>query len=370
MSTDSASAHQTLFAKAAPLEGAIAVAGPRFDLLPAAGGNACQMAISAMGTIGFQGTHFGRAVGSIRQMIADRAEGNVIYLGVVANLFASGVRDALIPLASKRLVDHVVISGGGVEHDLRRLFPFHDYRVGCASQVTRRLHMGDISYIPGPCPAAASSDDALCCFDHVIERLIRQLITTRTGGKQIDDDHCPKGMKARGPAYAGRFVIAPSEFWRRICLTLHSLDSTFAAASFAVQCALNSVNIYSPSFIDGDIAEQVLKFDELAIDLVDDLNKLNRSALKAAKTGVIIVGGGVVKHHLCNANIMRNGTDSAVFINTAQEYDGSDGGARPDEAVSWGKIKLNGQYVKIYAEATVTLPLLIHQAVAGLCVDS
>jgi len=25
------------------------------------------------------------------------------------------------------------------------------------------------------------------------------------------------------------------------------------------------------------------------------------------------------------------------FINTGQEFDGSDSGARPDEAVSWGK---------------------------------
>ena len=43
----------------------------------------------------------------------------------------------------------------------------------------------------------------------------------------------------------------------------------------------------------------------------------------------------MVKHHVCNANLMRNGADFSVFINTAQEFDGSDAGARPDEAVSW-----------------------------------
>ena len=35
-----------------------------------------------------------------------------------------------------------------------------------------------------------------------------------------------------------------------------------------------------------------------------------------------------------------------MFINTAQEFDGSDAGARPDEAVSWGKIKANSSPVK------------------------
>ena len=54
---------------------------------------------------------------------------------------------------------------------------------------------------------------------------------------------------------------------------------------------------------------------------------------------MIILGGGLIKHHICNANLMRNGANFSVFLNTASEYDGSDSGARPDEAVSWGKIK-------------------------------
>ena len=55
----------------------------------------------------------------------------------------------------------------------------------------------------------------------------------------------------------------------------------------------------------------------------------------------------MVKHHIANACLMRNGAESAVYINTAQEFDGSDAGARPDEAVSWGKIKMDGESVKV-----------------------
>jgi deoxyhypusine synthase len=80
--------------------------------------------------------------------------------------------------------------------------------------------------------------------------------------------------------------------------------------------------------------------------------------------GMIILGGGVIKHHICNANLMRNGADYAVFVNTGQEFDGSDSGARPDEAVSWGKIKLDAQPVKVYAEATLVFPLLVAQTFA------
>jgi deoxyhypusine synthase len=67
---------------------------------------------------------------------------------------------------------------------------------------------------------------------------------------------------------------------------------------------------------------------------------------------MIIIGGGLVKHHTCNANLMRNGADFSVFINTGQEFDGSDSGASPDEAISWGKVKSDSRPVKVCADAT------------------
>lgn len=53
-----------------------------------------------------------------------------------------------------------------------------------------------------------------------------------------------------------------------------------------------------------------------------------------------------------------------MFLNTATEYDGSDAGAQPDEAVSWGKIKKDASPVKIFAEATLVLPLLVGETFA------
>jgi deoxyhypusine synthase len=82
------------------------------------------------------------------------------------------------------------------------------------------------------------------------------------------------------------------------------------------------------------------------------------------KTGAIILGGGVPKHHINNANLMRNGADFAVYLNTAQEFDGSDSGARPDEAVSWGKIRPEARPVKVCGDATVLFPLVVAQTFA------
>ena len=81
--------------------------------------------------------------------------------------------------------------------------------------------------------------------------------------------------------------------------------------------------------------------------------------MRAKKSGQIIIGGGVVKHHINNASLMRNGADYSVYINTAQEFDGSDAGARPDEAVSWGKISKGCKPIKVYAEATTVWPIIV-----------
>lgn len=48
------------------------------------------------------------------------------------------------------------------------------------------------------------------------------------------------------------------------------------------------------------------------------MKRINDIAVRAPCTGMIIVGGGLVKHHVCNANLMRNGADFAVFMNTGK----------------------------------------------------
>ena len=53
-----------------------------------------------------------------------------------------------------------------------------------------------------------------------------------------------------------------------------------------------------------------------------------------------------------------------MFLNTANEFDGSDSGARPDEAISWGKIRKDAKPVKIYGESSFVFPLLVAETFA------
>lgn len=119
------------------------------------------------------------------------------------------------------------------------------------------------------------------------------------------------------------------------------------------QAYKNDIPVFCPALTDGSLGDMLYFHtfksspEQLRIDIVEDIRKINTMAVRAQRTGMIILGGGLVKHHIANANLMRNGAESAVYINTAQEFDGSDAGARPDEAVSWGKIKADAESVKV-----------------------
>ena len=101
----------------------------------------------------------------------------------------------------------------------------------------------------------------------------------------------------------------------------------------------------------------------LIVDIAADIHRLNSitriTGTEGAKIGAIVLGAGLVKHHVMNACLMGNGADAAIYINTANEYDGSDAGARPSEAVSWGKLKAGAPSVKVVGDATILFPMLV-----------
>ena len=135
--------------------------------------------------------------------------------------------------------------------------------------------------------------------------------------------------------------------------------------------AKNGIPIYCPALTDGSLGDMLYfhsyRNPGLVVDLVGDIRAMNDEALKVrrpSRSGMLILGGGVAKHHVANANLMRNGADFAVLVNTGAEFDGSDSGAAPDEAVSWGKIAPHARPVKLCADATLVFPLLVAQTFA------
>ncbi|KAK7478782.1 hypothetical protein BaRGS_00029993 [Batillaria attramentaria] len=154
----------------------------------------------------------------------------------------------------------------------------------------------------------------------------------------------------------------PSKMIARLGKEINNTDSVYYWAY------RNNIPVFCPALTDGSLGDIMFfhsyKNPGLVVDIVEDLRRMNSQAMYAVNTGMIILGGGVCKHHTCNANLMRNGADFSVFVNTASEFDGSDSGARPDEAISWGKIKSAASPVKVYGEASVIFPILVGETFA------
>ena len=127
-------------------------------------------------------------------------------------------------------------------------------------------------------------------------------------------------------------------------------------------CCKNNIAVYCPAITDGSLGDVIhffkYKYPDFKIDITDDIHQLNEFTIQQKKTGLIILGKGIAKHHILNANMMRNGAEYSVYINTGEEWDGADSNARPDEAVSWGKLKF-GEAIKVYGDATILFPLIV-----------
>ena len=157
-------------------------------------------------------------------------------------------------------------------------------------------------------------------------------------------------------------VWSPSKIIHRLGLEINNEESIYYWA------AKNNIPVLSPALTDGSLGDMFFfhsyRQPGLVIDILSDLRLVNQLAMNSINTGMIILGGGLIKHHICNANLMRNGANFSVFLNTASEFDGSDSGARPDEAISWGKIRKDATPVKIYGESSLIFPLLVSETFA------
>ena len=281
---------------------------------------------------GFQATHFAQAIKIIKNMIKDNA---TIYLGYTSNLVTSGLRDVFRYLAKHNKVKVIVTTAGGIEEDFIKCLG--DFKLGKFSASGELLNKKGVNragniYIP---------NNRYCEFEDFMTPILERVY---------------EEQKKTGK------IITVSEFIKIIGKEINDERSIY------YWCYKNDIKVYCPAIIDGSIGDMIhffiYKHPDFKLDIAGDVHDMNEFTIVQKKTGIIILGGGVIKHHINNANMMRNGTDYAVYINSSQEWDGSDAGARPDEAVSWGKIKSDSESIKVFGDATILFPLIVAKTFA------
>lgn len=132
--------------------------------------------------------------------------------------------------------------------------------------------------------------------------------------------------------------------------------------SFLYWAAKNNVDVVVPGIMDGAVGSQIWMFSQkhsdFKLNLIEDANLLSGLIFKAEKSGSFMIGGGISKHHTLWWNQYREGLDYALYITTAQEFDGSLSGALVREAISWGKVTKKARQATLHAEVTTILPFI------------
>ncbi|KAI0772080.1 Deoxyhypusine synthase [Trametes elegans] len=325
---------------------AVTVEGPNFDEEIT-----LQKLLESYKRIGFQANSLGKAIDIVNKMrkwrladepiaedeseeyrsqeVRENTKCNV-FLGYTSNLISSGLREVILHLVKHKHVSALVTTAGGIEEDFIKCLGktyLADFNLDGAD--LRRRGMNRIGNLIVP-------NDNYCKFEDWLTPILDAMLAEQKETGQ---------------------VWTPSSFIRRLGKEINDEESVYYWAY------KNDIPVFCPALTDGSIGDMLyfhsFKHPGLIVDIVQDIRNLNELSRRSRKAGMIILGGGVCKHQIANAMLIRNGADFSVYINTGQEFDGSDSGARPDEAVSWGKIRAGSESVKVYADATLVFPLLV-----------
>jgi deoxyhypusine synthase len=138
------------------------------------------------------------------------------------------------------------------------------------------------------------------------------------------------------------------------------------APGIAAAAYEEDVPIYCPAVQDSVLGLQAWlagQTTDFSLDALADMDPLNDLAFHAEKAGALVVGGGVPKNYVLQAMLVTpHSYDYAVQLTVDPPSTGGLSGATLDEARSWGKLETAARNASVYADATITLPIVVAAA--------
>ena len=247
------------------------------------------------------------------------------FLSFPACITATGTRGIIKEMVRKKFFDVLITTCGTLDHDISRTWK--DYYHGSFLMDDKELRKKEIN------------------------RLGNVLVPSECHGLIIEE----KMKEFLEEIYAKKKELSTHELVWEFGKRIDNKDSIL------YWIHKHKIPMIIPGITDGTFGYQLWQFSQdhdFKINLLKDEQLLSDLVWNAKKSGGLIIGGGISKHHTIWWNQFRGGLDYAVYITTAVEWDGSLSGARPREAVSWGKINEKAKYVMIEGDATVLLPII------------
>jgi len=248
------------------------------------------------------------------------------FLSFVAAITSTGLRGIITDMLRRKMFDVVITTCGALDHDIARYFSH---------------------YLEG----SFTLDDSKLLHEN-IHRLVNVLVTIDSYGPIIEEK---MEMFLEEAYQSGKREMSTADITKMI-------GEHLGEGSFLYWAYKNNIPVIVPGIVDGAVGSQIWLFSQkhrdFKLNVVSDSELLSSLVFKAKKSGSLMLGGGISKHHTLWWNQYRDGLDYAVYITTAQEFDGSLSGALVREAISWGKVTQDAKQTTIHAEVTTILPFL------------
>jgi deoxyhypusine synthase len=272
---------------------------------------------------GFESVNLVDGITILQKMIAEPQCTN--FLSFVGAIISTGVRGIIKDMIKKNMFDCIITTCGALDHDLARSF---------------------VKYYAGN----FNIDDYYLKKNN-IHRLGNVFIPIENYGPLIE---------SKIQEYINEFYKETKEFASYELLDF--IGSKLEESSFLYWAHKNKVPVIVPGIVDGAVGNQIWLFyqnhKDMIFNILRDQTKISDIIFEAKKTGALMLGGGISKHHTLWWNQFRDGLDYAVYITTANEWDGSLSGAEVKEAISWNKVKSKAKQVTIHGEITTLLPFV------------
>ena len=276
---------------------------------------------------GFEAVNLAGGVDILSEMISDKS--CLRFVSFVGAIVSTGLRGIIRDMIRKEWFDVAITTCGALDHDIARHFSHYNegsFTMDDGALADRNIHRLGSVLVP------------MDSYGPLIEEKIQSFL----------EKEYQKGTRKMSTA--------------DIC---KMIGSRLGEDSVLYWAHRNGTSVVVPGIMDGAVGSQIWLFmqrhPDFVLDMAGDANLLSGMIFKAERSGALMIGGGISKHHTLWWNQYRDGLDYAFYITTAQEFDGSLSGAPVREAVSWGKVTQKARQATLHAEATTILPF-IHRA--------
>ena len=264
-----------------------------------------------------------KAVSIYREMLDAKA---TIFLGISGPMIPAGLRSVITDMIEEGYVDVIVTSGANIVHDMIESFG-GSHIIGSFNVDDNELREKGIGRIGNVYTKISDFE--------TFEKRVQDILST------IDEDR--------------RSNLSIKELLWEIGKNIDDSESFLRTAY------KKGVPVFSPGLIDSMLGLQLWFYSQenkIVLNVIKDMSELSDIVFASEKTGALILGGGVPKHYIMGANLLREGLDFAIQITLDRDDAGSLSGAKLEEGRSWSKTQEESKLVTVIGDCVVMLPMI------------